>query len=223
VPVSVGLAGSSALAVGVIEAAAACWGHRLDPRVVAALALSCEVDLLGVAAGWQDRVVQAHRAVVLVDAGRLARVDGLDVPTVTSVHPVRPARFVVGWAATGASSSGDYHGALRDPGRTNPAVVRAGMGDLADLARAAATSLATGDLDGLGRAIDLGWATRQQIAPLRADHAALVEAVREIGAPATTPGSGGAVVALARTATDEDRLGVRLDALGAAHLTVELS
>src|SRR4051794_26294513 len=55
IPRSVGLAGSSALAVGVISAAAALWGLDLDARVLAALALRAEREVLGIAAGWQDR------------------------------------------------------------------------------------------------------------------------------------------------------------------------
>ncbi|MFZ4812624.1 MAG: hypothetical protein ACOYL9_14890, partial [Ilumatobacteraceae bacterium] len=68
VPRSVGLAGSSAFAVGVIDATAAAWGIELDRRVIAALALRAERDVLGIAAGWQDRIVQSFGRPVLVDA-----------------------------------------------------------------------------------------------------------------------------------------------------------
>src|SRR4051794_37859449 len=56
IPTSVGLAGSSALAVGTIDAVSTCWGITLDRRLCAALALSAERDVLGIAAGWQDRI-----------------------------------------------------------------------------------------------------------------------------------------------------------------------
>jgi hypothetical protein len=78
------------------------------------------------------------------------------------------------------------------------------MDDLAALARGAADALQGGDLRALGRAIDETWWTRQSCAPLRAEHADLVELVRATGLPATTPGSGGAVVALCRRADEAE-------------------
>ena len=71
IPRSVGLAGSSALVVATIRAAAQRWGVELDPATVASLALSAERDELGIAAGWMDRAVQAHDAAVLVEGGEM--------------------------------------------------------------------------------------------------------------------------------------------------------
>src|SRR4051812_48442325 len=77
VPRSVGLAGSSAIAIAVIEAVGALAGGPVDPQVVAALALDAEVHGMGIAAGWQDRIVQAHRGAVLVDAADMSTsIDG---------------------------------------------------------------------------------------------------------------------------------------------------
>lgn len=191
IPRSVGLAGSSALAVGVIDATAHTWGIELDRRVVAALALRAEHDVLGIAAGWQDRIVQSFGCTVLVDTAQLALMDGVDVPLVhTPTGPSIP--LLLAWSHNVASSSDDYHAPLRQTG----AALAEPMGKLADLARAATTALENGDLAGVAAAMDAGWLIRQQCAPLHADHAALVELVRAEDLPATTPGSGGAVVAL---------------------------
>ncbi|MEX1105970.1 MAG: hypothetical protein WEB78_07205 [Ilumatobacteraceae bacterium] len=191
VPRSVGLAGSSALAVGVIDATAAAWGVDLDRRVVAALALRAERDILGIAAGWQDRIVQAFGATVLADASHLDVVDGIEVPRVMQPSDAG-LHVLVGWSIGDAASSDTYHAPLRRA----PELLAAPMAQLADLARVAADAWEHGDVGGVGDAIDSGWSIRQACAPLRPDHAALVELVRAAGVHATTPGSGGSVVAV---------------------------
>lgn len=203
IPRSVGLAGSSALAVGTIVATATTWGVHLDRRVVAALALSAERDVLGITAGWQDRIVQSFGRTVLVDAAQMDVVDDLDVPRVhlPDVGHGREGTVLVGWLDHIASPSGDYHGAVR------LAADRLGqpMAELADLARRASTALERGDLAGLAAMIEAGWLIRQSCAPLSAEHTALVEVVRAAGVAATTPGSGGSVVALCLDASELDR------------------
>ncbi|MFN3218513.1 MAG: hypothetical protein ACE367_18615 [Acidimicrobiales bacterium] len=83
IPRQVGLAGSSAIAVGVIEALAALHDVEPDPATVARLALRAEVDVLGIAAGPQDRVVQAHRGVLDMQFGEMQfgemQIGGTDV------------------------------------------------------------------------------------------------------------------------------------------------
>ena len=211
VPRSVGLAGSSALAVAVIDAAAGVWRIDLDRRVVAALALRAERDGLGIAAGWQDRIVQAYATTVLVDAAEMETIDGIEVPLVR--QPSLPAGatidLLVAWADGAATSSDDYHAPLRR--RADELVTP--MAALAAAARRASGALAAGDVGTLADAIDETWTIRQACAPLRADHAALVELVRSTGMSATTPGSGGAVVGVA---VDGGATARAVDALAAA-------
>jgi glucuronokinase len=220
IPRSVGLAGSSALAVGVIDAAARAWGIDLDRRVVAGLALMAERDVLGIAAGWQDRIVQSFGCTVLVDASRLEVVDGVRVPLVSvmSSPTVEPMPLLVAWSDDAASPSDDYHAPLR---LTGTALVPP-MADLADLARRATAALEAGDLAGVAAAMDAGWLIRQRCAPLRPDHADLVELVRAEGLAATTPGSGGSVVAVCmnevaaeRAVAAVERAGCRFARIGA--------
>jgi len=197
IPRSVGLAGSSALAVGVIDATAALWNVPLDRRVVAALALAAERDVLGIAAGWQDRIIQSFGCSLLVDAGAMEVVDSLSVPSVTTLAPGKTGSghklsLLVGWNEAAATTSEEYHGALR----TSAPSLSVPMRLLAELARRAATAFSAGDIDQLARAVDEGWTVRQSCAPLRGDHTELVEIVRATGLAATTPGSGGAVVAV---------------------------
>lgn len=221
VPRSVGLAGSSALAVAVIDAVAGVWGVELDRRVVAALALRAERDVLGIAAGWQDRIVQAYGTTVLVDAAAMVTVDGIEVPSVS--QPSLPAGatldLLVAWADGSATSSDDYHAQLR----RRADQLAAPMAALADAARRAAAALTVGDLDAFADAIDATWTIRQSCAPLRPDHAALVELARSAGLPATTPGSGGAVVGIAVDAGATERAVDALTAAGCRSTRVRLT
>ncbi|MFN8023425.1 MAG: hypothetical protein U0Q03_17995 [Acidimicrobiales bacterium] len=212
VPRSVGLAGSSALAVAVIDAVAAAHGTSLDRRVLAALALRAERMRLGITAGWQDRVVQSVGATVLVDAAALDRVDGHEVPAVETPQAGSAVRLVVGWRAADSTSSDDYHAPLR----RHADELAGPMAELAALARGAARAWSAGDRDAVADAVDSGWRVRQACAPLRADHAALVEAARAAGSAATTPGSGGSVVALP---ADDAATARVLDALAAVGAT----
>ena len=211
VPRSVGLAGSSALAVGVIDATAAAWGIELDRRVIAALALRAERDVLGIAAGWQDRIVQSFGCPVLVDARTMVTIDGVEVPTVSELVG-EPPPLLVAWRTGDAASSDDYHAPLR---RSADQLV-APMAELAALARNAARAWQVGDTMGVAAALDAAWLTRQASAPLRADHGALVELVRSLGLIATTPGSGGSVVAIA---DHPERVEAAVEALSARGCT----
>ena len=219
IPRSVGLAGSSAIAVGVIEAVSSFTARPLDPRVVAALALEAETVGLGIAAGWQDRIVQAHRCAVLVDASETTTVGGRDVPVVQPIDGF-DVDVLIGWRATDAESSGTYHRELRR--RATDAAVTTGMRALADLARAASMAASSCDVPRLAELVDASWRTRCECAPLGPAHAQLVETVRATGLAATSPGSGGSVVALASDRASLDAAVAALSSAGASTVITRL-
>lgn len=216
IPRSVGLAGSSALVVAAIESVLAVWGEHLDQRVVAALALRAETDDLGIAAGWQDRIVQAVRSPVLVDTASFDRCGDVDVPVVRRVRPVAP--LVVGWLESAADESGTYHAGVRarsEAQHPRSDVWRSSLTELGDLARRAADAADADDRVTFAALADRTWSVRQSVVPLRADHTELVESVRRLGVAATTPGSGGSVVAVPLDDETVGRVTRHLDQLGA--------
>jgi len=219
IPRSVGLGGSSAIVIAVIDAVVACTGGRLDPRVTAAVALEAETVGLGIAAGWQDRIVQAHRRAVLVDTAQMATVDGVAVPRTLAV-PALDAEVVVGWRSADAEESGAYHADLRR--RSDGDAVTAGMSELAALARRAAACAADGDHRRLVELIDASWSVRRRSMPLHPVHEALVETVRRTGAVATSPGSGGSVIAVPTSPEAAERCITQLVAAGADVITARL-
>jgi hypothetical protein len=135
----------------------------------------------------------------------MVTIDGVEVPTVSELVG-EPPPLLVAWRTGDAASSDDYHAPLR---RSADHLV-APMAELAALAREAARAWEVGDTTGVAAAVDAGWRTRQACAPLRADHGALVDIVRSCGLSATTPGSGGSVVAIA---DDGARVQAAVDAL----------
>src|SRR3954452_10729270 len=69
VPREVGLAGSSAIVIAVLRALARATGATLGERELARMALAVEAEDLGIAAGLQDRLVQAHEGLAAMDFG----------------------------------------------------------------------------------------------------------------------------------------------------------
>lgn len=219
IPRSVGLAGSSAIAIATIEAITACAGEQLDPRAVAALALEAETVDLGIAAGWQDRMVQAHHRAVLVDAAERTVVAGRSLPAVRTLDGVG-LDAVVAWRAGDAQDSGRYHASLRM--RAGDAGIADAMERLAALARRAADAAIAGDGDRVRELVDASWCVRRAAMPLAPEHAALVEIARAAGAAASSPGSGGSVVALPADASVTAAVVGALTAAGAEVLTTRL-
>ena len=66
----VGLAGSSALVIALLKALIQWYNIQPDilpPHIQANLALAAERDELGIAAGYQDRVIQAYEGCVFMN------------------------------------------------------------------------------------------------------------------------------------------------------------
>jgi glucuronokinase len=194
IPRQVGLAGSSALVIATLRALEV----DLEPDALAALALSIEVDDIGIAAGPQDRVAQAYEGVVFMDFAS-ARHEPQD-------PALLPALYLAYDRAPG-ESSGIAHAALRSRGEE----VSAAMEQLAALARAGRTALREGG--DLGPLIDANFELRARLFP-DVDRRA-VDAARAAGASAHYAGSGGAIVG---TCTDREAVTAALEPLGYAVL-----
>lgn len=214
IPRSVGLAGSSALVVAGIRALAERWGLDLDVTTTARLALEVETDLLGIAAGPQDRLAQAVGSTVLMDFG------GPDWRFTQIVPPASVACFVA-WTTQRATTSHAVHAPLRE--RAGEPEVRRAATQLAELARLGAEALLVGDLQALGEAMDGSFDQRASILDLDSAHVALVDGARQCGAPVNYTGSGGAVVGLAVSSEVLDRVRTWAESDGLGFTPVELA
>lgn len=206
IPRSVGLAGSSAVVIAVLRALARIAGRPpLPPDELASLALAAEVDHLGIAAGLQDRLVQAH------DAPLHMEFDGRGHRRVTPRHPLT---ILVAARPSATAPSGATHGPLRARWERGDGAVVAVMAELADAARAATDGLERGDLAAVAAAADRSFDLRRSILVLEPTHVELVETVRAAGAAANFSGSGGSVTVIAADAGAAERVRSALLPLG---------
>lgn len=207
IPESVGLAGSSAVVIGVLRALALRSETTAGPPDrLAEVALSAEVDGLGIAAGLQDRIVQSH--------GVPMHMEFAEPRSYREVRPHGPVDLLVAARPATAASSGATHTPLRDRFEEGDADVRRAMTALAAEARRATAALEAGDHAGLGAAMDMSFDLRRSVVPLDPGHVEMIEAARDAGASANYAGSGGSVVALVRSDLDAAELRASLAALG---------
>src|SRR3954471_24796602 len=162
IPRQVGLGGSSAIVVAALRALCAAFGRELAPGELATAALEAETEELGIAAGPQDRIVQAYGGLVAMDfdprrgrAGDVRRLDG----------SLLPPLFVAWQREPGASS----HAVHADPRRRydagEPTVSRC-MTRLARLALEARDALQSGDHEAFARCVDGSFDLRREMAQL---------------------------------------------------------
>jgi len=180
IPREVGLGGSSAIVIAALRA----LGADAPPADLARQALAVEVEDLGIAAGLQDRLVQTHGGVLLMDFG---------AGTVERLDPGLLPALYVGWREDAGAPSGVFHSGVRARfDRGEPAVVEA-MGELGDVARAGPEAVRAGDHVRLAALVDRTFDLRAQIADLDDRHVRMVELARAHGASANYAGSGGAI------------------------------
>ena len=202
IPPRVGLAGSSAIVIGVLRALGELLGHPPELDELPGLALACETTELGVAAGLQDRVVQAHGGLAFMEFGPVNpsgyRREALD--------PALLPPLLIAWLANAGTDSGATHHAVLDRFAAGDREVTDAMAEIAALARAARTALLEHDRKALGALMARNFDLRRRIYPLDPRHVRLIETAREHGLAANYTGSGGAIVVLAHDADRTARL-----------------
>lgn len=216
IPAQVGLAGSSAIVVGVLRALGTVIGDELSDAELPRFALACETEELGVAAGLQDRVVQTHGGLVFMDfdpthpeGGRYEWLDPTGLP-----------KLLVAWLDEAAAHSGHAHQTVAERHARGDLEVVETMAEIASLAHAARRALAEGDHAALGALMSRNFDLRRRIYSLDPRHTALIECARDHGLHANYTGSGGAIVAVADDAAATDALARELEELGCGTLRV---
>lgn len=200
IPRSVGLAGSSALVIATLRSLGGWTERRWDRRELAELALSVEQERLGIAAGLQDRLVQAVAHPVLM------RFDPVSFTTI-DVHEDLP--LYVAWHVDAAAPSDTVHRSLRRRFDAGDELVVRTMEELAVQAERAHRALTVDDQELLADAMDRSFDLRAAMIDVGERQRRLVETGRRLGAAVNSAGSGGSVVGLA---PDASRLGALRDA-----------
>jgi glucuronokinase len=201
IPRQVGLGGSSAIVIATLRALSRLYACELDPAAIAELALEVETEELGIAAGPQDRVVQALEGLVYMDFGDTAPAEPHQV-----LDPALLPPLFVAYAASAPQSSAGVHADLRRRFARGEREVVEAIEEIADLAEAGRRCLLDGDHQRLGELMDANLAARARMIELDPRHLLLIEIARSLGAPANYAGSGGAIVGLVPEGRDADEL-----------------
>lgn len=206
IPRSVGLAGSSALVIATLRSLGGWTEHRWDRVALAELALSVERERLGIAAGLQDRLVQAvgHPVLMRFEPVSFAT---LDLPEDLPLY--------VAWHLAAAAPSDTVHRSLRRRFDAGDDVVVETMRVLAVQAERAHRGLAARDASLLGDAMDRSFDLRVAITEVGERQRRLVDIGRRLGASVNSAGSGGSVVGLAPETAQLDRLRAAYESIGA--------
>lgn len=189
IPRQAGLAGSSAIVIAALRALCRWWRVTLDPAELAELALRAETDLLGIAAGPQDRVVQSYEGLLDMDfspprsASKYRRLDPALLPP-----------LFVAWDPHPGESSGIAHDDVRARFERGDPDVRRAMEIFPRLAAEGARCLLQGDPARLRELVDANYDTRASIWRLREVDRDMVAIGRAAGAGVKFCGSGGAVL-----------------------------
>ena len=205
IPRESGLSGSSAIVIASLRAFACALGAHVPAEVMAVLALAAERDELGIAAGPQDRVIQAHEGFLDMDfSGPPGQV------RTTRLDPGLLPPLYLAWTSQPGERSGIAHDDIRARWEAGDPAVQRAMARFPRIAAAGRACLERGDVVGLGACVDENFDTRAAIWPLRASDRQLVKTGRAAGAAVKFCGSGGSVVGVLRPDTE-------LAAVEAAH------
>ena len=208
IPQSVGMGGSSAIVIATLRAVCRAERVALDADAMAALALSIEVDDLGIAAGLQDRLVQCHGGLVFMEFGG-------PTPQAERLERGLLGPLLVAWRRDLAEHSGVIHSDLRERFARGEPGVREALAQLGELARAARAALLAGDRPSFRAAVDGTFDIRARLLALDPRHVELVECGRAAGAAVNYTGSGGAVVCVCDDENQCDTVARALRATGA--------
>jgi hydroxymethylglutaryl-CoA reductase len=190
VPRAMGLGGSAALAVSVIRAVAAHFDLEVDEETVNRLAFASERFAHGTPSGI-DNAVATYGRPILFRRG--------DPPTIRTVKIGAPTTIVVGLTRREGLTAAMV-ARVREGRDASPTAYERIFDEMDALTLEGATALEQGDLDGLGRCMNLchGLLNALQVSTTQLER--LVEVARRhgaVGAKLTGAGGGGAMIALA--------------------------
>ena len=200
IPLQVGLAGSSAIVVGALQAMMEFYGVGSGDIPLAqqpSVALAVETEELGVPAGLQDRVTQVYGGLVYMDFDReymarwgCGRYEKLDLSVLPPLYLAYDKEGV---------ASGNIHGPIRALWARGDRRVMAAMATLAQLAERGKEALLSRDHEEFGRLMDQNFDTRLALygeEALGSRNLRMVRIGRSLGLPAKFAGSGGAVIGI---------------------------
>ncbi len=193
IPHLVGLAGSSAIICACMRALMAYYAVTIAPALLANLMLSVETGELGIAAGLQDRVVQAYQGLVYMDFDQ-GLMQSRGYGDYRTLDPRALPPLYMAYRNAPAEVSGVYHDKLRRRYQNGDPAVLAAIEDWKDLTDRFLVAVQAGDQAGMSALMDRNFDIRRGLAAIQPANLRMVDLARAQGASAKFTGSGGAIV-----------------------------
>lgn len=216
VPLRLGMGGSSAIITAALRALMRYYDLRIPIEAQPQLVLETETRELGVAAGLQDRVVQAYEGVVYMDFAR-ELMDGRGYGEYERLDAKLLSGVYVAYRTSLSEGTEVFHNNVREKWRNGDAEVVNAMRTWASYAEQGREALLRGDRARLHELIDANFDLRAKLYKLDGGNLEMVRLARSVGASANFAGSGGAIVGLYE---GEAMFGELQKVLGAAGIAV---
>jgi glucuronokinase len=193
IPVRVGLAGSSAIVTAAIHALLNFYGVEIGKPFLPNLALSVELDELGIGAGLQDRVIQVYEGAVYMDFDRQT-MEARGHGKYESLDPAKLPPLFVAYQSVLAEGTEVPHNDLRARFNRGEQKVLDAIDQFASYAEQARDLIIADRGAEIGPLMDQNFDLRAQIMHISEGNRCLVETGRKQGASVKFAGSGGAVI-----------------------------
>ena len=215
VPLRLGMGGSSAIITAALRALMAYYQLDIPLPVQANLVLETETRELNVAAGLQDRVIQAYEGVVYMDFSK----DLMERQGHGYYEPLDPrllTNIYLAYRTSLSEGTEVFHNNIRERWRQGDPVIVDAMKTWAGYAEQGRAALIAGDIATVDRLIDLNFDLRAQIYNIDKGNLEMIEIARREGASANFAGSGGAIVGRFKDQSMFDRMESRMAGVGVA-------
>jgi glucuronokinase len=176
-----------------MRALMAFYGVEIEPAHLASLMLSVETEELRIAAGLQDRVVQAYQGLVYMDFDR-ALMEERGYGHYAHLDTTKLPPLYMAYRTDLSEVSGIYHSNLRHRYLNGEEQVLRAIETWRTLTDTFRDALNQGDIAGMHNALNQNFDTRRALAPINPENLQMVDIARSGGASAKFTGSGGAIV-----------------------------
>ncbi len=216
IPRQVGLAGSSGLITATLRCLMEYYDVEIPIQVQPSLILSVEKEELGIAAGLQDRVIQAFEGIVYMDfdAARERVIDGYKCYTYEPLEPRLLPSVYIAYDASLSEPTEVFHNDIRGRYNRGEEKVVNAMKRCAELAAQGRDALLNRDAARLAQLMDENFEVRRSIFNLAPWQIQQIEVARSCGASANFAGSGGAIIGTYRDEAMFEQLRTKLSEIG---------
>jgi len=195
IPVRLGLAGSSAIITACMKALISFYAIAIPKPIMANLVLSVENKELGIAAGLQDRVIQAYEKPVFMDFDKKI-MDKQGFGNYIELDGTKFHNIYIAFRKNLSEGTEVLHNNLRARFNIGEEKVLNAMQKWAGYTVDFKEALEQNDIEKMNQLINANFDLRRSLVPITQGNIEMVEAARSVGASAKFTGSGGAIIGM---------------------------